>query len=168
MRATRGATVLLGVTTALFAVGAARATMIREHAPLATVTAEAGRIVHASVTDVRSGRDERGLPATWVTLAVKRTLKGTHDSRLVVKQFGVMEPLPDGTITGLPDMPRYRVGDEVVLFLRPESAHGFTSPVGLSDGVYHVDAGHRVAHAAGRAGQDLDSFLAGVATLVGR
>jgi hypothetical protein len=105
---------------------------------------------------------------TWVTLTVMRTLKGTHGSRVVIKQFGVMEPLPDGTVTALPDMPRYRVGDEVVLFLRPESAHGFTSPVGFADGVYRVDAAHRVAHAAGRAGQDIDSFLAHVATLVGR
>jgi hypothetical protein len=37
----------------------------------------------------------------------------------------------------------------------------------LADGVYRVDAGHRVAHAPGRAGQDIDSFLAHVATLVG-
>ena len=168
MPAARAAAILLGVTTALFVVGNAHATMVRGHVPLATVTAESGRIVHASVTDVISGWDDRGLPATWVTLAVMRTLKGTHGSRLVVKQFGVMEPLPDGTITALPDMPRYRVGDEVVLFLRPESAHGFTSPVGMRDGVYRVDAGHRVAHAAGRAGQDIDSFLAGVAILVGR
>jgi len=42
----------------------AAATMTIGRLALATVTRESGRIVHATVTDVRSEKDESGTPAT--------------------------------------------------------------------------------------------------------
>ena len=45
-------------------------------------------------------------------------------------------------VKGIPGIPSYRRGEEVVLFLHADSRLGLTSPVGLSQGVFHLeDAG---------------------------
>jgi hypothetical protein len=141
--------------------------------PLARVAGESARIVHAEVVDVRSGRDARGTPATWVTLSVARTLKGGKAKRVVFKQYGVAAPLADGTVSRVAGLPRWQPGDEAVVFLRAESRRGFTSPVGLGQGVYRVrrSGGRpRVLAAVPRPGadapEDLDEFLGKIARLV--
>ena len=162
--------VLVAATLVIVGVVRAEATMQLQRMSLESVTAEAGHIVHGTVTDVRSARDERGIPATWITLDVARTVKGRRASQLTVKQFGAMAPLGDGAIGGVPGLPQYRTGDEVVLFLRNESAHGFTSPVGFDDGVYRVrtDEGRRVLRApgGGASTDGVDAFLDRVEALV--
>jgi hypothetical protein len=105
---------------------------------LAELARQATTIVHGTVEDVSAGRDARGAPATWVTLAVKRAVKGGQGDRLTFKQFGSADPFPDGTIARIPGLPSYRVGDEVVLFLDAESSAGFTSPLGMGQGLYRV------------------------------
>jgi hypothetical protein len=146
----------------------ALATVVRL-VPLARLAVEAAQIVHGTVVDVRSGRDGSGLPATWVTLEVARTLKGRRTARLTLKQYGTAEPLSDGTASRIPGLPAYGVGDEVVLFLRAESRRGFTSPVGLGQGAYRVSrAGPRPrVRAAAGGSQDLEEFLSEVTRLGG-
>ena len=126
----------------------------------------AARIVYGTVRSVDPGRDAEGIPATWITLDVGETLKGPVATTLTYKQVGVPEPLPDGTLLRLPGLPRYRVGDEVVVFLHGESRRGFTSPVGLGQGFFRAEDGPkgravRAALAAGGA-EDLPDFLARV------
>jgi hypothetical protein len=106
---------------------------------LAQVVGEAERIVHGTVTDVQSGRDERGLPATWVTVRVARMLKGAAAGEVRFKQFGVASVASDGRLP-MPFLPRYRRGSEVVLLLRAPSRHGFSSPVEPSLGFYEIAA----------------------------
>jgi len=137
---------------------------------LERVTHEAARIAQGTVTEVRSGRDESGLPATWVTLAVARTLKGPAEARLTFKQYGVATLLPDGTVARVAGLPGYRVGEEILLFLRGTSPHGFTSPVGLVEGVYRVNRGNghpeaRTDLPPGEETRDLAPLLAEVARL---
>src|SRR5262245_32894343 len=108
----------------------AHATMLVRRLSLNEVTRDAARIVHGRVMSVRSGRDSLGLPATWITFAVARTLKGPAESELVVKQIGTTEPLPDGALGRVAGLPSYREGEEIIIFLRGTSARGFTSPVG--------------------------------------
>ena len=43
------------------------ATTLVRRLPLEQVAAEAARVVHATVIDVHSDRDEWGAPATWIT-----------------------------------------------------------------------------------------------------
>jgi len=140
--------------------------------PLAGVAGAAARVVHATVVDVRAGRDDAGLPATWITLDVAQTLKGRADRQVVFKQYGVVDPLPDGTVARVPGLPRYTVGEEIVVFLHAESRRGFTSPVGLGQGVYRVErrGGHASVRDDGGTGgrRDLDAFLGDVGGLVGR
>jgi hypothetical protein len=156
--------IVTAAVTLAFAAPAA-ATMSLQRLPLETVTSEAGRIVHGKVTDVRSGTDESGTPATWVTFDVTRTLKGERAARVTVKQFG----RADGAIGRIPGVPLYAPGEEVIVFLRPEGARGFTSPVGFEDGVYRVTApdGRRTVHnGAGDTRTDVDAFIAEVERLV--
>jgi hypothetical protein len=134
----RPAGALAGLALALLvAAGPASATMV-ERMPLARVTKEAGRIVQGRVVEVHGGRDRSGLPATWITFDVSRTLKGRHRRRIRIKQYGTSGPLPDGGVSRISGLPRYVVGEEAVVFLRAASRRGFTSPVGLGQGVYRV------------------------------
>lgn len=145
--------------------------MLVKRLALEEVTAEASRIVHGTVAEVQAGRDQAGIPATWVTLEVAETLKGAAAGRVTIKQLGAAEPLPDGALGGFAGLPRYAVGEEVVLFLRAESAAGFTSPVGLGQGVYRVRRidGRRAVRSDKPPGkQDLTNFLAEVTRLTGR
>jgi hypothetical protein len=117
--------------------GAARATTVLR-VDLPALTAGADRIFVGRVVAVRSGRDHRHLPATWTTFAVDEALKGEPGARLTIKQIGVSAPLADGSLYRIPALPTYRAGDEVLLFLHPDSAAGFTSPVGLGQGRFRI------------------------------
>jgi len=165
----------LGVASVAIALAAtvvpAPATTLVRRLPLEQVAAEAARVVHATVIDVHSDRDEWGAPATWITFDVARTLKGSVARQLTIKQFGTAAPLDDGSLARIPGLPRYTVGEEVVLFLRGDSARGFTSPVGLGQGVYRVvHRGARRAVQSDLAGkeEDLGTFLARVERLTGQ
>ena len=131
----------------------------------------AARIVHGTVRSVDPGRDGEGIPATWITLDVDETLKGPAESTITFKQVGVPEPLPDGTLLRMPGLPRYAVGDEIVVFLHGTSRKGFTSPVGLGQGLFRAEPGPKgravrgaIATGApqGATSEELDDFLARV------
>jgi hypothetical protein len=92
-------------------------------------------------------------------------------ARTTIKQLGVGAPLADGAVARAPGLPRWAVGDQLVLFLHPESRRGFTSPVGLGQGAYRVDRRRGrptvASDAPGHAREDLDRFLDDVARLAG-
>ena len=165
--------VLIGRLAALLLVATATptaATMLTPM-PLERVARDAVRIVQGRVVDVRSGRDESGLAATWITLDIARSLKGTDAGRVTFKQYGTATPLPDGTVTRVAGLPRYATGEEVVLFLRGQSRRGFTSTVGFGQGTYRVKRTGRRARVRRdlpvEQDQDLDGFLSRVEQLAG-
>lgn len=153
---------------------------------LSAMTGAADRIFVGRVEDVATGRDASGLPATWTTFAVATTLKGTVGDHVTVKQLGTSLGADAATVLPHPALPRYRVGESVVLFVHPESPLGFTSPVGLGQGCFRVrqdggaavvvnDVGNRNLVAAGATARTapttatalpLDAFLDRVRTLV--
>ncbi len=105
---------------------------------LEALTNAADRVFMGRVVAVHSGRDGHGLPVTWTTFTVEETLKGALPKTLEIKQIGAETPLADGAIYRVPALPHYQVGDEVVLFLQPDSREGFTSPVGLGQGRFRI------------------------------
>jgi hypothetical protein len=114
---------------------------------LVALTGAADRVFKGTVVSTRSGRDGRGLPATWTTFEIQESLKGTLPHTLEIKQIGTEAPLADGAIYRVPALPHYQVGDEVILFLHPDSAAGFTSPVGLGQGRFRIRHGDGAATA---------------------
>jgi hypothetical protein len=140
-RAARHGLAAVLLATTLLVPAASRATTVLP-LDLEGLTAAAGRIFQGRVIAVRSGRDGHGFPATWTTFAVDEALKGTAAATIEIKQLGNRGASTDGNIFRVPALPSYAVGDEVILFLHPESAEGFTSPVGLGQGRFRIRRGH--------------------------
>lgn len=90
-----------------------------------------GRVV---AVDERAREDDSRNIWTTVTLEVYSVLKGNHAARTLTLRF------PGGTAHGftvdLIGMPKFRVGEEVVLFLEA-TTRGYT-PAGLGLGTYRV------------------------------
>ena len=120
---------LLGVVPTL------EATMVRPLS-LQEMADRAERIFLGQVREVREGEDEHGVPITFVTFTVSRSLKGQVPQQLTIKQLGGRSG--GGKILRIPGLPSYQEGEEVVLFLHGTSSGGFTSPVGLGQGKYAV------------------------------
>lgn len=104
---------------------------------LSEMVAASGIVVSGRVVQVREGRHPHypNIAVTFVTVEVEDILKGaaSHISRHEFMQFG-------GTgITRIHDIPSYQVGEEIVLFLYPESEQGFTSPVGGGQGKFYLN-----------------------------
>lgn len=100
----------------------------------AEMTSHAGRIVHGRVVEVREGvhpLHER-LAVTFVKVQVVEMLKGGTAREVTFMQYG------NSTQQYVAHLPKYSVGEEVVLFLYPESKLGFTSPVGQGQGKFVV------------------------------
>lgn len=93
-------------------------------------------IVTGRVVEVREDRHPhyRRVGVTYVTVEVEEMLKGAANgqTRHTFMQFGSMG------LTRISELPTYRVGEEVVLFLYPESEYGFTSPVGGGQGKLYL------------------------------
>jgi hypothetical protein len=132
---------------------------------------EAGDIVHGVVAGVATSPDESGILATWVTVDVAQTLKGAADRRLTFKQLGGTGQPVAGSLLHIADLPSFVVGEDVVLLLRRPSRRGFTSPVGLADGVFRVEhtaSGARVRDPHAAATTELDGLLRAIEAEMGR
>jgi hypothetical protein len=105
---------------------------------LPAMTEDAERIFVGRVERVATGRDTHGLPATWTTFSVAERLKGPGAGSVTLKQLGTSLGGDPAQVRPHPELPRYQVGETVVLFVHAESALGFTSPVGLGQGCFHV------------------------------
>lgn len=101
---------------------------------LAEMTARAGRIVYGQVSEVRDGVHPQNarLAVTFIKVRVTETLKGADARELSFMQFG------NSTQQYAVHLPKYIVGEEIVLFLYPESKLGFTSPIGEGQGKFLV------------------------------
>jgi len=102
---------------------------------LAEMTANAGWVVHGRVAEVRIGRhpEYNNIQVTFITLDVIEMLKGSASRQFTFMQFSG----GNGTVHNF-HLPQYTVGEEVVLFLYPESRYGFTSPIGEGQGKFLV------------------------------
>lgn len=106
---------------------------------LAEMTSHAGRVVHGRVVEVREGvhPQHQHLAVTWVKVQVVEMLKGGAAREVTFMQYG------NSTNQYVAHLPKYSVGEEVVLFLYPESKLGLTSPVGQGQGKFVVQTDTR-------------------------
>ncbi len=153
---------IVALATLLVACAAPAAAMTIVPLDLPELTGQAERIFVGRVERVDAGRDANGLPATWTTFSVEQQVKGAAAAHLTLKQLGTSiaptgastAPANGGVTTVLPHpgLPRYRPGESVLLFVHPESALGFTSPVGLGQGCFRVRDEHGTTVAANDVG----------------
>ena len=99
----------------------------------------ADRIFWGRCLQAEPGREPAtGLPVTTYTFEVLRGIKGTRAAESI--RFQQLTGGPAGAIRGVP---QYSRGQEILLFLYPDSRLGLTSPVGLDQGMFRVGKGGR-------------------------
>jgi hypothetical protein len=79
--------------------------------------------------------ENSNIPIVEYKFQVKKAIKGATDGETIV--FRQVAGSEVGR-PGIPGVPQYNVGQELVLFLRKESRRGLTSPVGLGQGTFLV------------------------------
>ena len=101
---------------------------------LARMVDESENVVLARVTSVKSEKhpDLQNLDTVVVTLDILEPLKGAPGSTYTFRQY-VFDVRDRDSKLG------YRVGEEVVLLLRPASQYKLTSPVGFDQGRFRVE-----------------------------
>jgi hypothetical protein len=103
---------------------------------LEEMTTRADRIFRGRCTGVRIARDpETGQMVTHVTFVVDRAVKGKVRGNLKIKLLGEQD-FSRAPRRGIKGLPRFRQGEEVILFLYGDSRSGLTSPVGFGQGKF--------------------------------
>jgi len=110
---------------------------------LADLVEHSQRIFSAVCQSVSSGLDENNLPYTQYSFRVTDGIHGvTNQQVVVIKQFGLSEPIQQDNgvtrVSRIEGMPQYIPGQEYLLFLNQDSRLGFSSPIGLLQGAFHV------------------------------
>lgn len=79
---------------------------------------------------------DSSLDYTEYTISVSDWIKGGSSPTVKFRQLG----RPGGALL-VPGLPRYKKGEEVLLFIHQPSEIGLTSPVGMQQGHYRVERG---------------------------
>lgn len=95
-----------------------------------------GMIFSGVVTEVEGGEDENGDIVTWTTFRVESPIRGVLPGSVRIKQYGGVSE--KGTMT-LAHMRYFVEGERVLVMLYPPSELGFTSPIGMGQGVWTVN-----------------------------
>ncbi len=120
----------------------------------------ADRIFLGRIVDSSSGYDSRiNAGVTIYTLVILDGIKGVvNGDSFQIRQVGS----PDGGPSPVIGLPVYSKGEEVILFLHGNSRLGLTSPVGLSQGVFHTilskDGSKGYLNAVGNRNLDLEQY----------
>ena len=105
---------------------------------LEEMTQLAGTIFSGRLSQIRVVRDPKlDRDVTLLTFDVSRAVKGHPGRTVTVKMLGQLDVGSErrGGVIGLP---RFRNGEEIILFLYGESALGLTSPVGFGQGKFVI------------------------------
>ena len=104
--------------------------------PLDRMVGESETIFVGTVLETRGGLDENGDIATWTTFRVDQPVRGIlPGGTRTVKQFG---GTAEGMSSTVEHMRYFTEGERVLVMFYPESRLGYTSPIGLSQGVWPV------------------------------
>ena len=135
---------------------------------LSALVEQSESIVQGKVEHVESAWDEqRKTIFTSVSVIVNEGLKGTPQSRIVVRQLGGKLGAMNLSVVG---MPPFHEGEEVILFLRRSSLSDY-HVIGLSQGKFTVTEGFVSANTSGielldrTAGKVVEGGISGRETL---
>jgi len=116
----------------------------------------AGTIFIGTVTQAQGGTDEHGEIVTYTTFKVEKGVHGALQQGITIKQLGGETP---GLSMRLEHMRYFRTGERVLVMLYPVSYLGFTSPVGLNQGVWSVADDGSILGVSDEALSGLDPIL---------
>jgi hypothetical protein len=139
-------TLLLGLSALLiFGFFSAPVSAISRQVSLSEMANGAGRVLYGRVAEVRNGThpDYSHIAVTFVTLDVIEMIKGSAAPRITFMQFAGAQGQGRNF-----HLPGYAPGEEVLLFLYPESRYGFTSPVGEGQGKFVISNDPRTGRRA--------------------
>jgi len=102
---------------------------------LADLATSAGTIVRGQVIDsrVEPHPQYRNISTIRLTLRVADAIYGNTGQQITYRMF-----LASGNFAAPRNTTKYRAGDELILFMYPESQYGLTSPVGGDQGRFQV------------------------------
>ncbi|HET6201884.1 MAG TPA: hypothetical protein VFI25_03665 [Planctomycetota bacterium] len=127
--------VLFSPLAAALLAGAAAATVV-VRLDLQGLTSRSEAILEGKCLSTRPVLDGAGNIATAVRVAVSRAFKGAAVGEVEFR-------LPGGEMGDrgllIPGMPGFSAGEELLLFLTPESPTGIRLPVGLGQGKFRVE-----------------------------
>jgi hypothetical protein len=108
---------------------------------LGQVIDQATTAFQGTVTENRSGRDpQTGMLVTFTTFRVDDVLKGEVPASYTIKQIGG-EDAASNTKFRIHGVPTFTVGQSYVVFMAGVSQAGFSSPIGLAQGRFTIEAG---------------------------
>jgi hypothetical protein len=125
---------------------------------LREMTGAAGSIFIGTVASVHGGTDEHGDIVTYTAFNVEDAIYGVPGNGIAIKQLGGETP---ALSMRLEHMRYFRKGERVLVMLYPTSSLGFTSPIGLSQGVWTIGDDGRVGAVSDDALRGLDAMLRG-------
>lgn len=121
--------------TAALSGSAAWATSVR-WVNLAEMTEAADRVFSGRCLSVKLLEESvAGFPTVEFRFEVLEAVKGVQNGQIVV--FRQVRSAK-GRRTGIPGLPSYRKGDQMLLFLAGDSRLGLTSPIGLVQGAFRL------------------------------
>ena len=133
-RTTRIAAIAFAVTALVFAATATATTMIK--LSLKDLAKKSDAIVLARVEDQVSRYEQNKEIYTYYTLRVLEPVKGAkNEQTITIRQIG---GIVDNIASVVPGTPRFRNGEEVVVFLTQKDATGYPWVMGLQQGKFSV------------------------------
>lgn len=133
-RTTRIAAIAFAVTAFVFAATASATTVVR--LSLKDLAKKSDAIVLARVDDQVSRYEQNKEIYTYYTLHVLEPVKGAKgEQTITIRQLG---GIVDNIASVVPGMPRFKNGEEVVVFLTQKDATGYPWVMGLEQGKYTV------------------------------
>jgi len=119
----------LGVLGLILTCGSRAESMTVLPMNLVQMAQHSGKIIHGKVISVREETHKTlGISISVINLQTEECLKGDVAGQVEFRQVNGM------------GLPMYRQGEEIVIFLYPESRAGLTSPVGADQGLFKVIA----------------------------
>lgn len=125
---------LLAVLTLLLPIYHAPA-QVRQ-VPLTEMISSSGTIFAGRVLEVEGKKDARGDIVTVTTFRVETPIRGVLPGTVTITQYGGVSE--EGSMV-LAHMRYFTEGERVLVLLYPESELGFTSPIGMGQGVWTVN-----------------------------
>ncbi len=114
--------------------GVAKAATVRT-VNLSEMSAVADRVFLGRCLAIEVAGTVVGMPVVAYTFQVLEGLRGVRaGDELTFRQVQTGR----GVARGIPGMPAFKVGQELVILLHPDSRRGLTSPVGWTQGVFSV------------------------------